>query len=176
MRKRIINILFGVIMTFVFMVPVKASSVNMKITSNKSTVIVGNNVIVTLTISSNKPLGSWVYSLNYDKNKFSYIAGNYSLSETDAGDGKKTKVSYTYTFKAKASGTAKFYLTNYQASLWSGTGYASVNVGTSSVKVMTQAELEATYSKNNYLKTLTIEGHEISFNKDTLEYNIELEK
>lgn len=175
MRKRIINILFGVIMTFVFMVPVKASSVNMKITSNKSTVIVGNNVIVTLTISSNEPLGSWVYSLNYDKNKFSYIAGNYSLSETDAGDGKKTKVSYTYTFKAKASGTAKFYLTNYQASLWSGTGYASVNVGTSSVKVMTQAELEATYSKNNYLKTLTIEGHEISFNKDTLEYNIELE-
>jgi len=42
---------------------------------------------------------------------------------------------------------------------------------------MTQAELEATYSKNNYLKSLSIEGVTLTpeFNKETLEYSVELE-
>lgn len=175
MKKRILRVIISLIVSFIFITKVNASTVNMKIYSNKSSVIVGNNVTITLTISSNEPLGSWVYTLNYDKNKFSYIAGNHSLSETDAGDGNKKKVSYTYTFKAKASGTAKFYLTNYQASLWSGSGYSNVNAGSVNVKIMTQAELEATYSKNNYLKSLSVEGYDLNFNKDTLEYNLELE-
>lgn len=158
-----------------FTIKVNAGSVSMKVTANKSSVIVGNNIVVTITVSSSEALGSWLYTLNYDKNKFSFVAGSYALSETDAGDGSKKSVKYTYTFKAKASGSAKFSLSNYQASVWSESGYATVNATSTTVKIMTQAELEATYSKNNYLKSLTVEGYNINFNKETLEYNLELE-
>ncbi len=39
---------------------------------------------------------------------------------------------------------------------------------------MTQEELEATYSKDNYLKSLSVEGFEITpeFNKDVADYNV----
>jgi len=174
--KRGFKYLFIFLLVFCFgMIKVSASSVTMKVSSNKSSVVVGNNVTVTVTISSSEALGSWVYTLNYDKNKFSFVPGSYALSETDAGDGSKKSVSYKYTFKAKASGTASFSLSNYQASLYSKVEFVNVNVSSSSVKVMTQAELQATYSKNNYLKSLVVEGYPLDFNKDTLEYNLELE-
>ncbi len=34
--------------------------------------------------------------------------------------------------------------------------------------------LQKTYSSNNYLKSLEIEGYTIDFNKDTNEYSIEV--
>ena len=49
-----------------------------------------------------------------------------------------------------------------------------VNVSNQTVKIITQAELEATYSKDNNLKNLEVEGFALTpeFNKDTTEYNV----
>ena len=48
----------------------------------------------------------------------------------------------------------------------------SVSASNANIKAMTQAELEATYSKNNNLKSLSVEGYEIdpAFNKDNLAF------
>ena len=53
-----------------------------------------------------------------------------------------------------------------------------MNTSASSVtiKTMTQAELEATYSTNANLKSLTVDGYELTpaFDKNTLEYKVEV--
>ena len=55
----------------------------------------------------------------------------------------------------------------------------NMKISTNSVsfKIMTQSELEATYSKNNYLANLEVEGYTLTpqFDKDVLEYNLDLE-
>ena len=53
----------------------------------------------------------------------------------------------------------------------------SVSKGSKSISIKTQAEIEASYSKNNYLQSLSVDGYELSpvFNKEILEYTVELD-
>lgn len=52
-----------------------------------------------------------------------------------------------------------------------------VTTNSKTVKVITQAELEASYSKDNNLKSLSINGLKLepSFNKDTTDYKVTAE-
>ena len=54
---------------------------------------------------------------------------------------------------------------------WQSLGSSSTSVTVKEPAVIPPKE----YSKNNYLKSLSIEGYEISFDKETLEYSIEIE-
>ena len=52
----------------------------------------------------------------------------------------------------------------------------NITASSNTVKIITQEELEASYSKDNNLKSLSVEGFELDkeFNKDILEYTVDV--
>ena len=68
---------------------------------------------------------------------------------------------------------AKFYVSKTSVLDWDFNKLIVTN-GTRNVTLITQAQLEASYSKNNDLSSLSVEGYELSplFNKDTIAYSV----
>lgn len=154
---------------------VKAASANVSVQTSSSMVVVGRTFNVTVTVSSNVALANWEYTLAYDTSKLDLVSGTpYIMDMVTATN--VTSRSYNYTFRAKASGTANVYI---QSAVVNGLydGGLSVNRGSRSVTLKTQAEIEASYSKNNYLASLGVEGVGLSseFNREVLEYTVEME-
>ena len=169
--KRIKNLLLAIVISILF-IPnvVNAASANISIkTSGKA--VVGNTITATVTVSSGTNMGSWQFLVSYDTSRLKLVSGQTSVADyTTSASGVKSK-SYALKFQALKSGNASINVGSYLV-------YAidesqmSVATNNASVRIMTQAELEATYSKDNNLKSLSVEGYEITpeFNKDTLEY------
>lgn len=181
MKKGCLKILsltiFTIILGFVFTNKAYAANASMTIKTNNSTIAVGGTFTATVTVYSSAGIGAWEYNLNYDSSKLTLISNNVATHIADYASGQgKTTASYTYTFKAKSTGSASLSVSSYSAVDWN-EKQLSINVQNASVKVLTQAEIEASYSKNNYLKSLSVDGYTLSpeFNKDTLEYSVELE-
>ena len=156
---------------------VNAASGSINIASS-STVVVGNKVTVTVTISSGTKMGSWQMSLNYDKsylqltNSTARDGGTFMIDYAeDPGVLKKT---YTFTFKTLKSGTTKLSVDGYRAYVSSDLSALSLSANTKQIRIITQAELEASYSKNNNLSTLEVEGFTLTpeFKTDVLEYSV----
>jgi hypothetical protein len=166
-------LLIGIIAFILGFSDLKAASAYISVKSSASNVIVGRTFNVTVTISSSVALGSWEYTIDYNTSLFKLTSGQSYIA--DYGNGTKKSASYSYTFKAIASGTGRIGVRSYGAYDWS-EARMSVSSGSATVKTMTQAELEASYSKNNNLSALSVEGYTLStaFNKDTLEYIVEL--
>ena len=154
---------------------VNAASGSIRVTSSASNVVINNTFTVTVTVSSTNKLGSWQYSLNYDSKLFSLVKSDVNPFHADVGNGQITTKSYKYTFKAVAKGTGAFSITGAQILDWDEnvltTSTTSVNV-----KALTQQELQASYSKNNNLKSLEVEGYTLTpeFDKNVLEYNLDV--
>lgn len=170
-------LIFG-LFSFIGVNKASAASASISVRLNRSSVIVGNTVTATVTISSSTAIGSWQFDVGYDSSRLQLTGSSFGgahVADVYRSNGQKS-ASYTFTFKALKSGRASVSVKN------SG-GYdineslLSIRNGSASVRIMTQAELEASYSKNNYLKSLSVEGATLSpaFNKDTLEYSVELE-
>lgn len=145
--------------------------------SGTSTVVVGNKVTLTVTLSSGTAIGSWEMQLNYDKNYLELTstnseAGGNRMSASSATGIKSKK--YTFTFKAKKTGATNLSIGSYLAYAFSDMSEISLTGGSKTIKIITQEELEASYSKDNNLKSLSVEGYELSpeFNKDTLNYSV----
>lgn len=142
--------------------------------SGPSQAVVGNRVTVTVTLKGND-IGSWNMQLNYDKSHLQILSSTAEAGGTvmanSATSGIKSK-SYTFTFKTLKTGSTKISVNSYEAYAFSNFAEISLRSNSKSIKVITQAELEASYSKNNDLKNLTVDGFKISpdFNKDTLDY------
>ncbi len=158
--------------------PSVASAASGKITvASSSTVVVGNNVVVTVTISSATSIGSWEMSLNYDKNylqlKSTNAESNGNRMAASSSTGIKSK-SYTFTFKTLKKGSTKVVVDSYLAYAFDDLSQITLTSSSKTINIITQAELEASYSKNNSLKTLEVEGFTLTpeFNADTLEYNL----
>lgn len=156
---------------------VNAASGSINIASS-STVVVGNKVTVTVTISSGTKMGSWQMSLNYDKsylqltNSTARDGGTFMIDYAeDPGVLKKT---YTFTFKTLKSGTTKLSVDGYRAYVSSDLSALSLSANTKQIRIITQAELEASYSKNNNLSALEVEGFTLTpeFKTDVLEYSV----
>lgn len=176
MKKIVLGLVTIFISLFAFS-QVKAASANISVTSNKSRVIVGENVTVTVKISSSQALGSWSFDVVPSSNLTlvdSSFGGLYIADVVQNGN-QKSKT-YTFTFKAKSSGTGSVSIRNSNVRGWDELSMSATN-GSTSFKMMTQSELQASYSKNNNLKSLSIEGYELTptFDKDILEYTLELE-
>ncbi len=165
---------FILLFVFLFKLP-SASAASCKIgVSAPNQVIVGKSFKVTVTVSSNASLGSWEYTLSYDSSKVKLNSG--SLRVVDYGNGSSKSRSYSYTFTALKSGTATFKPVNASILDYSSTNECLSGVGSDSVTMKTQAEIEASYSKNNNLSSLSVEGVELSpaFDPNTLEYSATL--
>lgn len=160
------------------LIPIKANAASGTISvSGASTAIVGNKVTVTVTISSSTLIGSWQMDLNYDKNYLQLTGSTAEGNGTrmvDSSAGGTKKKTYTFTFKTLKSGSTRVSISSYLAYAYEDISEMSLTSSSKTIKIMTQAELEATYSKDNYLKALAVEGYELDkeFNKDILEYTI----
>lgn len=175
--KRIKKIFMAMLIGLLFPCIVNAASGSINIASS-STVVVGNKVTVTVTISSGTKMGSWQMSLNYDKsylqltNSTARDGGTFMIDYAeDPGVLKKT---YTFTFKTLKSGTTKLSVDGYRAYASSDLSALSLSANTKQIRIITQAELEASYSKNNNLSALEVEGFTLTpeFKTDVLEYSV----
>ena len=175
--KRIKKFFMAMLIGLLFPCIVNAASGSINIASS-STVVVGNKVTVTVTISSGTKMGSWQMSLNYDKsylqltNSTARDGGTFMIDYAeDPGVLKKT---YTFTFKTLKSGTTKLSVDGYRAYVSSDLSALSLSANTKQIRIITQAELEASYSKNNNLSTLEVEGFTLTpeFKTDVLEYSV----
>ena len=174
--KKIKLILMSLFCILAFPNLVNAASGKINVTGT-STVVVGNNVTVTVTLSSNTPIGSWEMSLNYDKNYLQLRSTNSESNSTrmaaSSSTGIKSK-SYTFTFKTLKKGNTKVTVDSYLAYAFEDLSQISLTSSSKSINIITQAELEASYSKNNNLSSLGVEGFTFTpeFNTNTLEYNV----
>ncbi len=172
--KRIKRILLAFALLFI---PLHVSAASGSISvSGTSTVVLGNKVTVTVTLSSSSLIGSWQMDLNYDRSVLQLTSSNAEGGGTRMVNSSNTgvkKKSYTFTFKTLKTGNTKLNVDSYLAYDFNDFSSLSLSSNAKTVKIITQAELEASYSKNNNLKSLEVEGFELSpaFNKDTLEYS-----
>ena len=176
--KKISLFVFGLLLSFIMINEVSASSATISVSSNKSRVIVGDTVTVTVRLSSSANLGSWNFDVVGSSN-LTFVSSSFGgLFVADMAPTTTTKSkSYTFTFRAKSSGTATVKVSNAEIIDYDTEKNMSISGGSTSFTVMTQSQLEASYSKNNYLSSLEVEGQTLTpeFDKETLEYNLELE-
>ena len=173
---RIKHLILAIICSLIIIPTVLADSGTVSITGSNQ-VVVGNKVTVTVTISSSTKIGSWQMSLNYDKNYLQLTSSTAENGTTMANYAEAatgiSKKSYTFTFKALKTGTANLSIGGALA--WSiDEKPLTLSLGKKSIKIITQAELEASYSKDNNLKNLSVDGFELtpSFNKDVMDYSV----
>ena len=171
MIKKISIFILSIILSLTCITEVNAASGTISITSSASTVVVGNTFKVTVKISSSVALGSWQYTISYDSNKVKLQSGTSNV--VDYGDGQTKSKSYTYTFKALSSGSANITVKSYRAYAWD-ESLLTLSAGSKTVKLITQDDLIASYSKDNKLKSITVGEYALTpaFNPDTLEYTV----
>ena len=176
--KKIKILLFT--LTSIFLMPIFVHAASGSVTiSSTNQVVTGNKITVTVKISSSVPMVSWEAQLGYDSNYLQLTSAN-----TEAGGvkmagyattsaGTKSK-SYTFTFKAKKTGSTKLYMVNYMAVANDDMSEIDLSANSKTISIITQEQLEASYSKDNNLKSLEVEGYQITpeFNKDTLDYSV----
>lgn len=173
--KRIKSVLLLISLLLFIPNVVSAASANISVTGSSSAVV-GNKITLTVKLSSNTPMGSWQMLLDYNSSYLQFVGGGGEeggMNMANSSSGTKSKT-YTFTFKALKSGNTTVKVNSYLVYAYSDMSEMSVSSVGKNIKIMTQAELEASYSKDNNLKALSVEGHEITpvFNKDTLEYSV----
>ena len=151
------------------------NAASLSVTANRTTVVVGNTVTVTVNASG---AAGWEYCLKYDTNVFTLVSATSDTGGTCVRTGSSlmgySKV--TYKLKAKKSGSSTVTLKN--AAMYDDLGkQVNTTVGAVTLRAKTQAEIEASYSTNANLSSLRVVDYVMTpeFNKNTLEYNLEVE-
>ncbi len=168
-----LKILLFAIVSFIFVGNVHAASGSISVSSSTKMAVVGSTFTVTVKVSCSEALGSWQFGLAYDSAYVSLQSGDTSIAAY--GDGQSKVKTYTYKFKAIKSGSASIRITGASMVSWNDVNTLfTPSISNTSVNVKTQKEIEASYSKDNNLKSLSVEGFELSpaFSKDVTEYSI----
>lgn len=176
MKKLFLSLIVGFL--FVPTMIVNASNASISVSAS-NTVMVGNNVTVTVTLSSSSLIGSWEADLSYDKSLLqltsSSAEGGGTYMVNVAQNGTKSK-KYTFTFKALKSGSAKVSVNSFSLYDYTTMGAMSTTGGSKTINIKTKEQIEASYSDNANLKSLSIDGYNLtpSFSKSVKEYNVEV--
>lgn len=165
------NFKFIFITVFAFILCIlKVDAASVSIKSNYTSITKGGYATVIATVSSESPIVSIEGTLNCTGNNA--ISMNYD----DSSNSLYSK-SYSTTVKGNSVGTIScnvsgVRITSMSSSDWQYLGNKTVNIKVTE-PVYTPPKV---YSKNNNLSSLSIEGYQISpaFNKNTLEYSVEL--
>lgn len=155
-----------------------AASGSIKATTSSTKVTLNNTftVKVTCSISGASAIGTCDFNLDYDKSKLSITSGKDNLTVRDwSRDGKGTTMTYTYKFKAIATGSASIKLTNAKVGDYDTDKYVDTSV--SNLTITIKEPVIINYSSDNNLKSLKVDGFELTpeFNKSTLEYTATLD-
>lgn len=183
MKKKFL-ILFSIFILFLTPNIVKAAGANVQISAPDS-VYVGDTVTVSVTVSSSVSLGHWDYLINYDDSKLSYISTTADSAQSayeDATGGGRTSVMYTWTFKATNAGSASFNVSSISVVSWDPIEEMDVNGSTSiTINVIKPSSggnggstpsNNYTYSDDNNLSSLIIEGFDINFDSSVTDYSV----
>lgn len=177
--KKIYVLLLGVFAFLVFSPNVSAANASVNVKANNKTLVVGSETKVTVTVSSSD-LGAWEYCISYDSSVLKLTKSTADANTcVKAGYVEKkgqTTSTETFTFKAIKSGSSKVTVKSYAIYSYSAETPMNTTASSVTIKTMTQAELESTYSTNANLKSITVDGYELTpvFNKNTLEYKVEV--
>lgn len=161
MRKKLCLIMFSLCMFFCLMNRLEAFSIG-------AAGSVYQNSSVAVTIDATGLIGKF----NVTSSDNSVLAGGDSIWIENS--------QVTLYFTASNVGTATITVTAYDVSDLSGNEYSgsrSTSVSVIKKNTSTPIDINKTYSDNNYLSELGIEGYELDkdFDKETLEYNVTLE-
>ncbi len=175
--KKIKHIILALVLVAIMPFKVEAASGNISVTTNASTVVLGNTVTVTVKLSSSDPLGAWNFILDYDS---TYLEMTSSPSDSNGAQivgyssVDKSK-SYTFKFKTKKSGSTRLAINSYEV-IDNNENAMQISTSSKTITIKTQAEIEAGYSKDNNLKWLGVENYEISpaFDANVLEYTVDV--
>lgn len=167
-----IRYIFVTLTSFVlFSAGVEAASVSIK--SNYYTITKGGSVTVTATVSSDSPIVSIEGTLMC---KGAGASTGVSMEFDDVSNSLYSK-SYSSTIKSTSSGTITCTVSGARITSMASDSWQNISDKSISITVKEPAYVPPkTYSSNNYLKVLEVEGYAISpeFNKDTLEYSVEV--
>ena len=178
--RRIKLILFSLVCLLVCVGTVNAASIS--VSANTKSVIVGNTVTVSVTVNgtgaAKGKVGAWEYCISYDS-KYLKLTNSTADANTCVKTGayKLTSAKETFTFKALKSGTPKVTIKSYGLYDYDTEDQMkNVTIGSVSIKAMTQAELEATYSTNAKLKSLSVDKYDLNpkFSKSVFKYDVEV--
>lgn len=145
-------------------------------TSNKTPTI-GNTFTVTVYCKSSNVIGTCEYTLSYDSSKVKFVSASDSVNCNGtycayyAGNKSSSK---KFTFKAIANGSATISAKAYgmidfdEKNMTTSVSPVTVNVS------KPVASKPVTYSTNNNLSSLEVEGYTLNekFNKDTTSYTL----
>ena len=172
MKKNLLKILF--ISLFLIPTVVNAAPTASARCSASATVTLNNTVTVTVTGSSSEAM--WHTTLSYDSSKLQYVSGSGLQA---ISDDFVTGITYTYTFKAVAEGTA-YVKTSSSISDYDGEKAfptSSCNINIVKPTAPSGGGTVVKKSSDNNLTSISIEGITLSpnFSKDIYKYNAQVE-
>lgn len=179
--KKYRKILLTIIAAVLFIPNIVFAASGTLAVSSASTGVVGNQLTVTVTMSSSTPIGSWEFDVSYDKSYLQLTSSTAESGGTHAvnysGSGGVKSKSYTYKFKVLKSGSTTIRVTSSDVYAYNDESNMSMSNGSKTVTLKTQEEIEASYSKDAYLKSLGVEGYSVTpeFDKEKYEYSLEVE-
>ena len=176
--KQFKKLIYSISIAFIFSIftiKVDAANLNVSMSSSTNKTVIGNTITYTVKVSSSTLLGSLNYRVTYDSNKLTLTSG--TLSGVPVFTGSEKTATYTFKFKAKAKGNANVTFTLNEAIDWNDVPFTYNKSTSKNVTIISQSELEASYSKNNNLSNLKVDNYTISpaFNKNTTEYSLTVE-
>lgn len=147
------------------------SATSLSIKSSASSITKGSSITITSLISAD----SGIYTTSGTvKCTGAGVNSSVDLSYEDLNTANKSK-SFSLTIKPTTSGTITCSSSNVRIRELAQEKEYQLSDKSISITVKEPAVIPPKeYSKNNYLKSLSIEGYDISFDKDTLEYTIEV--
>ncbi len=169
--KKIKYILITITSFVLFTINVDAASVNIK--SSYSSITKGNSVTVTATVSSDSPIVSIEGTLMC---KGAGASSGISMEFDDVSNSLYSK-SYSTTVKATSTGTINCTVSGARLTNMSSDSWQYISDKSISITVKEPATIpQKTYSSNNNLKSLEVEGYSLNptFNTNTKEYSVEV--
>ena len=169
MKKYVIQMF--VLITIIYLPKVYAG--NVTISANKTSVKVSSKVTISINITNLS-------------GRFKVVSSNPAVlagGESGWCDNNicENGMSTTIIFDALTPGTSVVSVVPIDVSDNTGDGYEFTETRSIPITVIeksasSQIDVNKTYSKNNYLKSLSVDGYELTpaFDKDTLEYSVEL--
>lgn len=168
MKKR--NYIY-ILLILVLFKGIKVKALNASISSNNY-VNIDNNIVVRATLSHNAPIGSWKAQIIPDPAFLRHVGGNDLTLVGYGTDNKTYSKTYTYTFRTKKLGKTCFTFRVSEFFNFTDEKGPFTAQTTKCINITAPKE----YSSNNYLKSLSIDNINFNFNKNTLNYDIALEK
>lgn len=157
MKKIIKSILLIMV---IFMISENVHAASLSVSASNTSVTIGSSVVI--RINASELAG-----------RFSVTSSNGSVLSGGASSTWIENSTQTFTFKANNVGTSTITVTPVDVADYSGNVYSA----SKSITITVKAKPVVVLSSDNTLSSLGVEGKELSpsFNKDTLEYSVELE-